>query len=352
MKRQTIRLTAHQIRRALDECAKRQTRRRGYVTLPTTRIELHGVLDLIDNPYETRGQLAKFDALRSSGSQGRQRVFVHMTNVTHIEPCALLHLAAQVDRLGQRGIKVRGNYPRDARVRRVLRDADFENFIGGRIRLGEHPKAPMLQLRKGRASQKLNPDDWIALHQFLKADPNLSAEDADAFYSAFSECVENVRQHAFSTGATGNWYAVAYRPEIGRPRAVVLDLGVGVPRTIRRKGLDHIFSFAQTVYVELFNAINLAVPETEKVTPEFLHSVLSDDWRATSLATLGLRTQTDEKRRGNGLSGLYREVIGRRQGALHVLTGRACVTWTAKEEPVRNSLPFLKGTIVCLELGA
>src|SRR4051812_23073111 len=105
MKRQTKIKRAHQIRRARDELGKRSERARGYITLPTTRVVLSGNLDLIDNPVETRLQLRQLDAIRPQAAAA-QRVHVNMRDITHLDPCALLHLAALTDLLGQRGFRV------------------------------------------------------------------------------------------------------------------------------------------------------------------------------------------------------------------------------------------------------
>jgi hypothetical protein len=78
------------------------------------------------------------------------------------------------------------------------------------------------------------------------------------------------------------------------------------------------------------------------------------DWFCVHLATLGKRTETGEAKRGKGLSELRKAVLQHARGALrlHVLSGSAVVTWTHGSEPPITNLRHLRGTIVCLELGA
>jgi hypothetical protein len=311
-------------------------------------------MDLVDNPEDTRRQLASFDRLVDITRRNRLRIYVDMRRVVYFDPCALLYLAAQLDTLGVRRCKVSGNYPQSEPARRALHDAKFERFMGSPERLGSFTGAPEIELQRGNRSTGSRPRDWAPLHKFIKAHGHLTDDEADAFYSAFGECVENVVQHAYH-GKSGRWYALAIRPKDRPARAVVLDLGVGIPHSIRKDPSDWVKkAFGRQLSI-LRWAWKLLTGKDEGDEEYILDEIVrltAFDWSCVHLATLGRRTETGELKRGKGLSELRKVVLDQKSGALHVLSGSAAVTWTYGAEPRRTDFTHLKGTIVCLELGS
>jgi hypothetical protein len=185
----------------------------------------------------------------------------------------------------------------------------------------------------------------------------LSAEETDALYQALGECIENVHQHAFKQGRSGRrWYALALRPTENRPgRVVVLDLGVGIARTIRRTTMDRLLGwFTGQFGRSILDWLKLTGREDEDFDAIgwMMRRFATDDWFCVYLATLGLRTETAKEGRGTGLLGLRDAVVTMQRGAFHVLSGTAAVTWTKGAEPRRVLLPHLRGTAVCLDVGA
>jgi hypothetical protein len=218
---------------------------------------------------------------------------------------------------------------------------------------------PQIELRTGRHAWGVRPRDWTPLHKFLREEGALTDDEADAFYQAFGECVENVIQHAYR-GKRGDWYALAMRATDKPARAVVVDLGIGIPRSIRTDPFDR----ARAVIAGGLELVRKAMQlggivddddDDDDGTSAFgrvLGRLESYDWMCVWLATQGRRTQSGETKRGKGLSELRRAVVEMEVvGALHVLSGRAALTWRPGQEPEAGNLTPLRGTVVCVELG-
>jgi len=321
------------------------------------QILLWGNLDLIGNPIHTRQQLAAFESIVIPKPLAPPlRLFVDMSSVESLDPSAALYLVAQSNRLSETGkVNVRGNFPRARQAFQLLGDVGFHKVM--RTRSATPPRRspdPVMEILKGSTIGKLDPETtWKKLHAFLKA--QLSGDQADAVYNALGECIENVKQHAFAARHHGAWYALAIKPDEASPaRAIVLDIGQGISASVRKPRFE---TMMQKVVAAIISAVKLAFPDeelTEKEAQELLAKIRSDDWTCVYLASLGLRTQVPEKKRGTGLVGLRASILELDSpGALHVLSGSAAVTWRrAGPDPKQEILPPLRGTMVCLEFDA
>jgi hypothetical protein len=238
-------------------------------------------------------------------------------------------------------------------ARKVFQDVQFHKFV----KTFRRPKAlraspPCLKILLKPVSSKLNPTDWLPLHEFLRINGGLTDNEADELYNAFGECVENVRQHAYGQKADrGKWYALAIRPSEGRPaRAVIIDTGLGIAKTVRRTPVDLALQFMRALTGKM---LQIAYSDSKEETGALAvwDQLAHDDWACLYFATLGLRTESTAKQRGTGLSGLRQAVREMRRGALHVLSGKASITWRSSDNPEREYLIPLEGTTVCLEFG-
>ncbi len=341
-----------QIRRTRKICNKRQ--RRGVVAyhgkrLEQLTLEFVGVMDLVDAGEPTRIQLARLEDVHPPLLKDRVlSLLIDLSAVEQIEPCALLYLSAQLERLFENGrISIRGKYPTAPGPQKLFREAGFQKFLRERNR-GNAKVAPsmghVLQICRGTSYGQLDPARWLPLHAFIEKHGNLNGDDDDAIYNAFNECIENVKQHAFSDEFGGKWYGLAIRPSDELPaRAVVVDLGVGITQSVRISAAEGIRRF-------LVNAISKASALAGLETEQAMQSVLSDDGFCVMMATLGLKKETAEPKRGTGLVGLKNAVAESDSGALHVLSGRGAVSWRAKSsEPRVEVVTPLRGTVVCLE---
>lgn len=362
MRRPSSELRRRQIRRAQLQARRaaprgpRKTRRPPpfppYV--PRLLIELRGELDLVEHAEATRVQLAQFEkAIAIARQSSPLGVLVRMTEVTGLDACALAYLFALHDVLRAiPGIAISGRYPRHAAARQALADAGFdEHFASRRFRVRRRPS---LKLRLGSANASFSVEEWRPLLRFLGSQPGVTQQDRDALYHAFGECVENVLQHAYEDDSEGRWYALAIKPTGEKPaRAVIMDLGVGIPNTIRRDVAEEIRRKSAWVYAAWLKLVqDLLGLENDDAALEAGRRLAYDDWLCIFLASQGLRTQSADAKRGTGLNWLRHEVQHGEHRALHLLSGKAAVTWRGQRQPEPQHLPGIMGTIVCLEIGS
>ncbi len=323
-------------------------------------VTIGGDLDLIADDGSTRHQLAVFETVKiPSPRRPALRLFVNLAEVTSIDPCALLYLVAQTDRLSETGrVRVSGSYPRAPLALQMFADAGFHKYMRSKLPQmrglrGRRSKTVQVEISSGSARRKLNPADWTKLHKFLSDTGSLGEDQTEAVYQAFGECIENVVQHAFGRPTAGKWYALAIRPRDDLPaRAVVLDLGVGIAGSVRKPRWERTLNAVARALEPALKFAEQALGKPDDFESKFLARLRADDWFCVYMATLGLRTQAKDKERGTGLIGLRDAMLDVRSGALHVHSGTAAVTWRYGTEPQPNLLPTLRGTIVCIEFDA
>ncbi|MBF5043162.1 hypothetical protein FGE12_12255 [Aggregicoccus sp. 17bor-14] len=306
---------------------------------PGAVIALQGHLNLVDAPKETLAQLSQLDDLYPRSRRGL-RVHVVMNDVVSIDAPSLLYLCSRVDCLrSMANVRLTGTYPVHQHARKSLHDANFEGFLAD-----EHPEftpgSKTLRLHKGVVQHDLRLRTEISarIQNFLiDLHQGLGQMEQDHIYLASMECLENVRAHAYGElkaskdedppvggGRPRGWYVVGFYNEASATSSVaILDMGVGMESTVRKKlsAVDKLVDW-------------LATPASQVIKE----------------ATLGLRTETGEAKRGKGLrmlSHFAKEASNRR---LHVLSSTGMVTWSHESGCQQREIPAVDGTIVCLEI--
>jgi hypothetical protein len=292
---------------------------------PGASTELRGRLDFQEDPNGTLTQLEWLADYHPK--MARFRVHILMDRVTHIDAPSLLFLCSRIRRLRRLGGLVTGSYPKDERALKTLLDADFPGFLSGRPPKFDR-STRTLQLHEGVSESELDPRVAADIKQFLAhLAPDLTAEEVDHIYMAAIECLENVRVHAYRKDERqvhGSWYAVGlYDPVDECSTVAILDLGFGMRATVQRQ-LSAFMKFAE-----------LAIVETSALIRE---------------ATLGLRTETQERHRGKGLNRLREFAVGAGESRLSVYSGNGSVAWSRTEDGTAAKVPPFDGTIVCLRV--
>jgi ABC-type transporter Mla MlaB component len=318
-------------------------------------IRMDGELDLLDYPVTTIQQLNQLTII-STKHLGRELLHVHidLSDVTEIDACALLYLVALVDDLSRRGIRVRGNYPKSKVARAVFVEAEFDQYMKGSVQ-SKPSSSPHLRITKKSGEAYLEPSDWTSLFEFLGSSGSLSMPQRDTVYQAFGECIENVRQHAFAKGSSGNWYALAIRHSSNTSaRAVVLDLGRGIPKTVRRsvvdgmrKGLAAVFES----YQQWFSINGETLDAADLHDFSMIRELIGNDVSCLNMATLGMLRRADGcEGRGTGLTDLRKAVQTECPGSLHVYSGTGAISCDNRVICDMQVIPRMRGTMVCVEL--
>lgn len=280
-------------------------------------------------------------------------MYLSMDGLSSIDPCTLLYVMAQMDRIRALPyVEIAGSYPASGtNALRMLKEAEFERFfrIPQKI-VVVGPTARYLEVRRGSCGIPLEPEVWRALRDFVaKRHDVLSPQQRDELYNAFGECISNVPEHAFKMRSSAYWYAMAVGEIDGKPaRAVVADIGTGIPNTVRRNFSSRLVKIAAR-FSGLVGSI-LGIVQPGGRLDGLIKFYEDDDWRCLQFACRGEWRESTDPKRGTGLNGL-RDAVHRTQFAsVHVISGSAQLTMSANSEtpPVRYTP--LKGTIICVEL--
>lgn len=292
---------------------------------PGRAIRLAGRLDFRANPVGTLTQLSWL----SDFEKGRSpfRVHVLMDDITYIDAPSLLFLCSRIRWLRDLGGIVTGSYPREPRALKTLVDADFPGFLAGRPPIFDRT-TKTLQLHSGSSEDQLDPSVAADIKQFLShLAPHLTGLDVDLIYMAAIECLENVRVHAYREDTRqipGNWFAVGlHEPDDDSSTVAILDMGLGMRTTVQRQlsSFDKVVDWITTPTAELIKE-----------------------------ATLGLRTETQERHRGKGLRQLREFSLQSEGRRISVFSGDGAVAWSTSEDGVATEIPKIQGTVVYLRL--
>lgn len=295
--------------------------------IPGRFVALRGALDLVSNTDETLTQVTELDRVEVPPLR-RTRVMIDLAKVDVLEPAALLFLCSRIADLGDRPfVDVTGTYPpKDSQALRMLRDAKFDSFLKGAPIPTIHA-ARTLSLIDGTTAghRTVSPQTAAAIHTFLHGlHPKLTIEELDALALAVTECLENVRVHAYRTKEERRkgWFVVGRYDELRATSSVaILDMGIGIAATVR----DH-FAWKGR---------------------------LKSDADLVEAATTGRVTATQEPNRGKGYGFLRTFVTAKEGRRLHVLSSSTMLTFGKDAKAgilaKRPTAPFT-GTIVCLQI--
>ena len=288
-------------------------------------IQLSGRLDFRADPAGTLTQLNWLSDFKKGAVPFR--VHVLMDDVTYIDAPSLLFLCSRIRWLKHLRGLVTGSYPREPRALKTLVDADFPGFLAGRAPRFDRTTRT-LQLHDGLSESQLDPSVAADIKQFLShLAPDLTGLEVDHIYMAAMECLENVRVHAYREDTRqlpGSWFAVGLYDSADESSTVaILDMGLGMRATVQRQ----------------LSPAYRAMEWISKPTADLIRE-----------ATLGLRTETQERHRGKGLSTLREFTIKSDSGSISVYSGDGSVVWSKTDEGNTATIPAIDGTIVCLRL--
>jgi hypothetical protein len=287
-------------------------------------LEFSGHLDLLDGARATLAQLDRIGAT-SLQTQRFTDIFLDLTRIESIDAASLLFLCSRVRYYGGLPhVRFFGSYPRARRALRTLQDANFAEFMAGRMP-SDSGGPPNLELASGRAGLKVQPQIGDDMRTFLETrNPALTTEEAATAALAVSECLENVRKHAYENAGTRreSWYVVGqYDEETQTSSVAILDMGVGIMATLSGN-----LSFTQRLTLSLTGPV------------DYLDA-----------ATRGVLTKSGNPKQGKGLRTIREFASAKLGRSFHVLSSAARVSISSKEV-LKTRTPTFPGTIVCLQI--
>ncbi|MCA1510248.1 hypothetical protein [Bradyrhizobium sp. NBAIM01] len=292
------------------------------------------VFSLRTNYEETVAVLA---TIRDLVLGRRIPVFLYFNQLQELEPAAALLLVAEVFRCRQlrvwrSGRSVIGNYPSDRNVFFQLREMGFFRVLG----LNEIDE---IEDQRPRGERPY----YVRFHSMNSVHPGLAASFCDlvvkgAFemsalaksrmVAALKEAMGNAHEHAYVTrgdydAMPQRWWLAGYvNPAHKEMMVLILDQGVGIPRTL-----------LPTVF-------------------EALKAILNTGWAPTdgnmiAAATELHRTSTSQRGRGRGFQDMKRFIDTCDDGELRVCSNRGLYTYAKNNHETTTDFPSsIGGTLI------
>lgn len=307
------------------------------VPLPEQRarvpIMIPRTLSLQENYEET---VAVIEAIRDLVLDQRAPVFLYFDHLTLLEPAAALLLVAEVYRCRQlrvwrSGPSVSGNYPKDDNVFFQLREMGFFRVLG----LNAHEEITDNRPRDERPF-------YVRFLTMNSVHPKLAATFCDlvanaAFkmtelaknrmVAALKEAMGNAHEHAYVMKGEYDymprrWWLAGYvNPSHKEMMVMILDQGVGIPRTLQ-----------PTVFEALKALMEMSWGPT--------------DGNMIAAATELHRTSTARAGRGRGFQDMKRFVDTCDDGELRVCSNGGSYTYGKRGETIQDYPSSIGGTLV------
>lgn len=294
------------------------------------------VLDLAGNRHHTY-EVAR--ACRTNCLVHKKQSLLDFRETKIISSAAVLFLVAEIDRCRRfAGVNMlSGTFPRDKTLNTQMRDSGFYDALGVKCNIDD--------------TEKVFPVEYIKVRSGVQADGRIARElrqallgpqeelfdkgKRNSFFRGLSEAMTNVSQHAYPPDLVGpiktidkGWWMLGHINKKSKQlKIMIVDQGVGIPRTLPRK------------YREVMNEFFAKVGVTAPTDGNVIRAAME----------VG-RSRTLQTNRGKGLNDL-KEIIDRCQaGSLRILSkkGEYCykITNGRVDESARSSDESLNGTLV------
>ncbi|WP_342249354.1 ATP-binding protein [Sphingomonas sp. OTU376] len=298
-------------------------------------ILLPKILSLRDNYAATVSAIAE---LRDAVLLRNTPAMLYFDHVQEIEPAATLLLVAEVFRcrnlrpFGGKNRMVHGTYPAKMDVLLQLRDMGFYDLIGIN---------PRNELPDDRESEHRR--EFLPFHSFNRAMPSVPRELSDwindnaipmsdverrRMNEALKEAMFNAIDHAYAEAGKfprmkNRWWLGGFiHAERQEMMLIVLDQGIGIPRSLQAKFSEKVVSLVTTWTLQ------------------------PSDGEMIKYATELFRTSTGQSGRGRGFRDMKRFVDESTDGELRVLSNRGVYHYMKSGERVDDNERSIGGTLL------
>ncbi len=289
---------------------------------------------LRDNYIET---VATLESIRELVLGQRQPVFLYFDNLKQLEPAAALLLVAEVFRCRQlriwrNGSSVNGNFPEDHAIFFQMREMGFFTVLGLKNMDDVEDKRPQGERPYYVRFQTMNSVHPELAAEFCELVIHGAFEMAqlakNRMVAALKEAMGNAHEHAYVTKGEyqfmpRRWWLAGYVNPIHKEMMVlILDQGVGIPRT-------------------------LPVTAFEILTAILERTWGPSDGNMIAAATELHRTSTEQRGRGRGFQDMKRFVDTCDDGELRVCSNGGSYTYMKGGQDTIEDFPSsIGGTLV------
>lgn len=217
--------------------------------------------------------------------------------------------------------KIDGILPRDEKAQRILLSSGFTKYVT--FYGQEIPKTPeIMEIHTGTLADNITASKFnnFALTRLGQKRSVASSRN----YSMIIECMANTKNHAYQVDGVPirKWWIVArYDKDHQSMRFSFLDLGIGIPKTVRKKFME---KFGTTKDAELIN------------------SALRGDLE-------GLRSATGLEHRGKGLPRIYANLRTNYIQNLAIMSNKGYLTMNSQGDKKMNLRNKFLGTLISWE---
>lgn len=287
--------------------------------IPPIRIKCPKNFDLLQNSQEV---LEVFHQLETSMARNN-RIELDHSEVTSISTETLVLLLGHFELYDKRfkNYKIDGILPRDEKAQKLLLSSGFTKYVT--FYGQEIPQNPeILEIHTGILAEN---ETASKFNNFALTRLALSRSVASSRnYSMIIECMANTKNHAYQVDGVPirKWWLVArYDRDHHSMRFSFLDLGIGIPKTVRKKFIE---KFGTTKDAELIN------------------SALRGDLE-------GLRSATGLEHRGKGLPRIYSNLRANYIQNLAIMSNKGYLRMDSGIEKKMNLRNKFLGTLISWE---
>lgn len=264
--------------------------------------EFHAPLNFsfVSNPEETVDFFNKIIQFISNKKNYGKRIFIDISQISHLTNDALMYLLAIVNNLDnnfKNKCSFSGNVPDNGEVRKLFAESGFYQFVRHQGNTHLIRNNDTVQIMSGE-----NCDTKLAkrLCDFVCEKAHISKRRCSFLYNIIIELMSNTHRHAYPDGQNilhTRWYCFAEFDGNQTVSISFMDTGAGIPSTVRKN------------FFEQIDILNI------KGEYSYVVSALEGEFR----------TSTRKNYRGKGLPKIREFCLARKIKDMHILANRADV---------------------------
>jgi hypothetical protein len=205
-------------------------------------------LSIIENTAETMEFFVNFER----SAYVYHNIYIDLQGVEQITPEAILYILSLLERMKKhpKTINVGGNAPVSQNCRQIFINSGFYDYVGSNYY--ETPKDN--KILSIRSANVVDGEIASQVIEFASGLLGLSrSRSTKAFYTTILECMGNTKEHAYSTSTAkyAKWWLVAlYDEEGSKIQFSILDNGLGIPETVRRRWFEKVIGIKDSVLLK------------------------------------------------------------------------------------------------------